>query len=77
MDSSVITIQQVAASLCRVCEAHPTIGPDYHLHPDASLLSELYGSMIYSKVIETCLADLSEPMRAAVDRWNTGDRISV
>lgn len=68
MDAS-ITIQRVGESLARVCKTHPSTGQDYVLHPDASLLAELYGTMIYHKVSEIRLEDVDEAIRAALDRW--------
>lgn len=69
MDAVVITIQFVGDSLARVCQAHPSTGQDHALHPDASLLAELYGTMIYSRVREIRLGEVSENIRAALDRW--------
>lgn len=66
---SAITIQRVGECLARVCQAHPSTGQDHVLHPDASLLAELYGTMIYSKVREIRLGDVDEAIRAALDRW--------
>jgi len=69
MTDSVITIQRVGECLARVCQAHPSTGQDHVLHPDASLLAELYGTMIYSKTGEIGLAAVDESIRAALDRW--------
>lgn len=67
--NAVISIQHVGDSLARVCKAHPSTGQDHALHPDASLLAELYGTMIYSKVREIGLGEVDEAIRAALDRW--------
>lgn len=69
MTNSAITIQRVGECLARVCQAHPSTGQDHVLHPDASLLAELYGTMIYSKAGEIKLTDIEESIRAAIDRW--------
>ena len=66
---TVITIQRVGECLARVCQAHPSTGQDHVLHPDASLLAELYGTMIYRKASEIRLAEIEESIRAALDRW--------
>lgn len=68
MDAA-ITIQRVGESLARVCQAHPSTGQDHVLHPDASLLAELYGTMIYCKTSEIKLTEIEESIRAALDRW--------
>ena len=69
MADDIITLLQVAESLGRVCQVHPTTAPDYRLHPDASLLAELYGLMIYKRSAEVRLIEISEPIRAALQRW--------
>lgn len=69
MTDSAITIQRVGECLARVCQAHPSTGQDHVLHPDASLLAELYGTMIYCKTSEIGLAAVDESIRAALDRW--------
>lgn len=67
--SSTITIQAVANSLARVCAAHPSTGAGCTLHPDASLIAELYGLMIYGKEAEARTADVDPPILEALARW--------
>lgn len=64
-----ITIQGVANSLARVCTAHPSTGTGCALHPDASLIAELYGLMIYGKETVAQLADVDPAILGALDRW--------
>lgn len=64
-----ITIQNVADSLARVCAAHPSTGTDSVLHPDASLIAELYGTMIYERETATPVARIEPPILEALERW--------
>lgn len=67
--TGVISIQMVANSIVRVCDAHPSTGLDRTLHPDASLLSELYGTMIFNHQNTVDESAIDDATRATLDRW--------
>lgn len=71
--TGVISIQMVANSIVRVCDAHPSTGLDRTLHPDASLLSELYGTMIFNNQNTIDASAINDAMRAALDRWQASE----
>lgn len=73
MDSSntiaTVTIQQVGESLARVCKVNPSTGQDHSLHPEASLIAELYGTMIYNRTTEIDKSLIGDLIRTALDKW--------
>lgn len=64
-----ITMKEVALALGRCCEAHPPADTDFQLHPDASLIAGLYGTMIFEKAEVFSLARVSDEIRTALDHW--------
>jgi hypothetical protein len=68
-DPQIVTLSQVQAALANCTQAHPAAGHSYELAPEAAVLCELYGEMIWAKVEQTPLDALSGRMREVLGKW--------
>jgi hypothetical protein len=65
----VIDVNDVAAALGQCLEKHPPAANQGQLHPDANVLAELYGTMVYSRVTTCAGESLLPHVAEALRRW--------
>lgn len=68
--AEMISRDEVAAALGRCCNAHPSSGVGHKLHPDASLMADLFGVMLHHRQAAADLELVAEEIRAALARWS-------
>ena len=66
---NIITRNEVATALERCCNANPSSGEGHKLHPDASLMAELFGVMLHHRQTAADLDAVADDIRAALARW--------
>ncbi|SDA85231.1 Protein of unknown function [Pseudomonas sp. NFPP33] len=67
--ADMITRDEVAAALERCCNANPSSGAGHRLHPDASLMADLFGVMLHYRQTAADLDTVAVEIRAALARW--------
>ena len=68
--TEMVTLDQVKDAIVRCGEAHPNF--DGELHPDMQALTEVFGTLIWSKTPEVDLVMFPEHVRVAMHRWVGG-----
>lgn len=68
--AKLITREDVAAALERCCNANPSSGAGHKLHPDASLMADLFGVMLHHRQAAADLESVADEIRAALARWS-------
>jgi hypothetical protein len=66
----IITRDEVTAALQRCCSANPSSGAGHKLHPDASLMADLFGVMLHYRQTTADLETVADDIRAALARWS-------
>jgi hypothetical protein len=72
--ADMITRDEVAAALERCCNANPSSGVGHKLHPDASLMADLFGVMLHHRKATADPELVSVEIRAALARWSDNAR---
>ncbi|GEM_PF-2986526 len=67
-ENKLITMPDLCAAIQRCCEKHPPV--ETQLHADASLMSELYGLMIYEKLPACEIKRVPPEVIAVLRRWD-------
>lgn len=67
---NIITRDEVTAALQRCCSANPSSGAGHKLHPDASLMADLFGVMLHYRQTTADLETVADDIRAALARWS-------
>lgn len=62
-----VSIQQVSKALERCSAANPTV--DGRLHPEVSILSGVYGTMIFFHAEARQAGDLTDEERQVLQHW--------
>ncbi|WP_208512325.1 hypothetical protein [Variovorax paradoxus] len=57
------------AALTRCMSAHPPVGQERRLHPDAQLMAGLWAEMTVSQRMTTAAAEVKPAIKEAVLRW--------
>lgn len=65
-----ITLQALAEALRRCCDQHPAADNHHRLHPDASLMADLFGLMLHYGHTSTAAAEVDPAIIAAYNRWS-------
>lgn len=65
-----ITRQALAEALRRCCDQHPAADNYHRLHPDASLMADLFGLMLHYGHTSTAAAEVDPAIIAAYNRWS-------
>lgn len=68
-----ITRVDLQNALVRCCDQHPASANGHRLHPDASLMADLFGLMLHYRQSSTATADVEPAIIAAFERWNTAE----
>lgn len=58
------------AALTRCMSAHPPVGQERRLHPDAQLMAGLWAEMTVSRRMSTPAAEVKLAIKEAVLRWS-------
>lgn len=58
------------AALTRCMSAHPPVGQERRLHPDAQLMAGLWAEMTVSQQMSTAAAEVKPAIKEAVLRWS-------
>ncbi|WP_225776462.1 DUF3717 domain-containing protein [Pseudomonas sp. Marseille-Q5115] len=69
MTTQSITRLQLQTALARCCDANPSTGPGRRLHPDASLMADLFGIMLHHRAQEADTAGVAPAILEAYQRW--------
>jgi hypothetical protein len=72
--AKIITRSQLALALERCCEAHPSTGIGRQLHPDASLMADLFGHMLHHRESSTPVDTVTPDIRGAYQRWEVDSK---
>ncbi|NBB13573.1 DUF3717 domain-containing protein [Pseudomonas sp. SLFW] len=70
---SAITRADLENALVRCCDQHPASANGHRLHPDASLMADLFGLMLHYRQNSTAIAEVDAAIIAAFERWNTAE----
>ncbi|QUG93460.1 MULTISPECIES: DUF3717 domain-containing protein [Pseudomonas] len=65
-----ITRQALSEALRRCCDQHPAADNHHRLHPDASLMADLFGLMLHYGNTSTAAAEVDPAIIAAYERWS-------
>jgi hypothetical protein len=69
--NEVISLKTIQQAIERCCTVNPPNGIELTLHPDANLLGDILGEMIYRKLDSIPAHIVQGEHLAALDRWKT------
>jgi hypothetical protein len=71
MTSELLMFAELDAALERCMKAHPTIGDERRMHPDANTMANLWAPMVLRRQSNVLVADVDERVLVAFRRWQT------
>ena len=71
MTNELLTFAELNSALDRCMRAHPTIGDERRMHPDANVMADLWAPMVLGRKSEVPVAVVDERVMAAFRRWQT------
>lgn len=67
--SDLFLYQDLDAALTRCMAAHPPVGQERRLHPDAQVMTGLWAEMTVAQRMSTSVNEVEPAVRDAVQRW--------
>ena len=69
MTTEVLTFAELDAALESCMRAHPAIGDEHRMHPDANAMSDLWAPMVLARRSAVPIADVDGRVIEAFRRW--------
>jgi hypothetical protein len=69
MTTEVLTFAELDAALERCMRAHPAIGDERRMHPDANAMADLWAPMVLRRQVEVLVAGVDERVLSAFRQW--------
>lgn len=73
MTNEALTFAALHAALDRCMRAHPPIGDERRMHPDANAMADLWAPMVLGRLTEVSVDAVDGRVMAAFLRWQAPD----